>query len=118
MERFRNLFSKKKPPPPPAEVQEPVLQRRRRQKRPAPAPPVPNTPQRQPQLAPTSSYNPPSNGNLFSSYKYPENFLNPWDDIKEPTTPNPTSDASRAYPDPVAESKRAWAQYDRQVTLQ
>lgn len=112
MDRLRKLFTKK--PEPPAEIAEPVLQRRRK-KRPAPAPPVPNTPQLPVTMQPVSSYNPPSDGNLFAGYSYPENFLNPWTDIKTPQPQPKKPDASQPLADPVAESKRAWAQYDRQV---
>ena len=110
MDRLKKFLTKKTDTP--AEVSEPVLQRRRK-KRPAPAPPVPNTPQLPVTMQPTSSYNPPSDGNLFSGYSYPENILNPWDDINTPRTHTTKSDASQ--PDPVAESRKAWAQYDRQV---
>jgi len=98
MDKLRNFFKKKQP--------EPVLQTRRRQKRPAPAPPIPNTPQIQATTSQAPPYDPPSGVNLFAGYKFADNVLNPWD----------RPDESQPASDPVASSEQAWNQYDRQRT--
>lgn len=116
MDRFKNLFKKKQTTP--TDGEERVLQRRR-QKRPAPAPPIPNTPQLQTAQPTYSTYAPPTSKNLFSGYKYSENVLNPWGDNGSSSTYEPTqqiarSDISQTFTDPVDHNSQNY--YDRQLT--
>ena len=116
MEWIRRKLSRQ-PSPPPVIKRNPVVQRRIK-KRPAPAPPEPNTRQLDASHADAPSYDPPTSLNLFKGYRYPDNMLNPWDDVTNTgNLPAPVSDVRKPFQsttDPVAESKSAWAEYDKQ----